>query len=107
MRLSLLRAGNRDTHTVESPAATYILYLFGFIFVPSHLALLLDNDNMLRCVGCYEKFCRPLSLPPGATETDIRDAFRIKFPEIWDLESALIQVCKYLYLYIYFFLSFV
>ncbi|XP_040078034.1 uncharacterized protein LOC120836002 [Ixodes scapularis] len=47
---------------------------------------------MFRCVGFFEKFCRPIMIPPDFTFDSIKDAFLIKFPELEGTDRVLIQV---------------
>lgn len=50
--------------------------------------------KMLRCVGFFEKFCRPLLISPDYTLETVKQAFLVKFPELKELDRVLIQVCR-------------
>ncbi|XP_042147523.1 sterile alpha motif domain-containing protein 3-like [Ixodes scapularis] len=47
---------------------------------------------MLRFVGFYKKFCRPLSISLDYTLETTKDAFLLKFPEVKTMDRILIQV---------------
>ncbi|CAN7945874.1 unnamed protein product [Ixodes hexagonus] len=47
---------------------------------------------MLRCVGFFEKFCRPLNVPPDYTLESVKNVFQLKFPELPTMDTVLIQV---------------
>lgn len=46
----------------------------------------------IRCVVCYENHRRLIELPLNSTEDDVRVAISLKFEEILDVGSSLIQV---------------
>ncbi|CAN7998234.1 unnamed protein product [Ixodes hexagonus] len=49
---------------------------------------------MLRCVGFFEKFCRPLNVPPDYTLESVKNVFQLKFPELPTMDTVLIQICR-------------
>lgn len=48
--------------------------------------------KMLKCLGFFEKFCRPLMIPTEPSLEDVKNAILLKFPELQPADDLLVQV---------------